>query len=110
MNMKTISLYVSILIMALFSFSAIAADSHLDQAIQHAEAAITSPDGKAVAQHAEEAKTHAKAAKNDKTDGKHMDEGIKCLDDAVKEGKAGNTDAAKKAARDAVNHFKQAAK
>ena len=108
--MKTISLYAGILIMVLFSVSAIAADSHLDQAIQHDEAAVTSPDGKSIAQHAEEAKTHAKAAKNDKTDAKHMDDGIKSLDDAIKEGKGGNTDAAKKAARDAVNHFKQAGK
>ena len=108
--MKTISLYAGILILALFSFGAIAAGSHLDEAIQHAEAAVNSSDGKGVAQHAEESKTHAKAAKNDKTDAKHVDEGIKCLDDAIKEGKDGNTEAAKKAARDAVNHFKQAAK
>ena len=110
MHTKTIILYANILIIALFSFSAIAGQSHLDQAIQHAEAAVTSPDGKTIAQHAEESKTHAKAAKNDKTDAKHVDEGIKCLDDAVKEGNDGNIDAAKKAATDAVEHFKQAAK
>jgi hypothetical protein len=108
--MKAVSFYASILIMVLYSISSIAGDSHLDQAIQHTEAALASPDGKGVAQHAQEAKAHANAAKNDKTDAKHLEDGIKCLDDAVKEGKEGNTDAAKKAARDAVNHFKQAAK
>jgi len=111
MNKKTIILYASILIMALFSFSAVAAgQSHLDQAIQHAEAAATSADGKTVAKHAQEAKTHAKGAKNDKTDAKHLDEGIKFLDDAIKEGNEGNSDAAKKAATDAVKHLKEAAK
>ena len=110
MNKKTIIIYASILIMTLLSFSAIAGQSHLDEAIQHAEAAVASTDGKTVAQHAEEAKTHAKAAKNDKTDAKHLDEGIKCLDGAIKEGNDGNLDAAKKEATDAVKHFKQAAK
>ncbi|WP_394807352.1 small metal-binding protein SmbP [Nitrosomonas sp.] len=110
MNKKTIIIYVSILIMALFSFSAVAEQSHLDEAIQHAEAAVTSADGKTLAKHAQEAKTHAKAAKNDKTDAKHVDEGIKCLDSAIKAGNDGNLDVAKKEATDAVNHFKQAAK
>ncbi len=111
MNKKTIILYASILIMALFSFGAVAAgQNHLDQAIQHAEAAVTSADGKTVAKHAQEAKTHAKGAKNDKTDAKHLDEGIKFLDDAIKEGNEGNSDAAKKAATDAVKHLKEAAK
>ena len=96
--------------MALFSVSAVAADNHLNQAIQHAEAASTSPDGKSIVQHAQEAKTHAKAAMNDKNDAKHLEDGMKCLDDAVKAGNDGNTDAAKKSAKDAVNHFKQAAK
>lgn len=111
--MKTITLFVSILIMSLISFGVLAGSSHLDEAMQHTEAAITSPDGKTVAQHAAEAKTHANAAKNDKqhkVDSKHVDEGIKSLDDAVKEGNGGNTDAAQKAAREALNHFKQAAK
>ncbi|SDX59262.1 small metal-binding protein SmbP [Nitrosomonas oligotropha] len=39
-----------------------------------------------------------------------MYDGIKCLNDAVKESDSGNTDAAKQAATDAVRHFKQATK
>ncbi len=111
MSVKTLMFFTSIMIMILFSLSAIAGESHLVHAIKHAEAAAAAADGKAVAEHAEKAKTHAIDAKNDKTsksDPKHIDEGIKCLDDAIKEGKGGNTEATKKAATDAVNHFKQA--
>ena len=111
MSVKIGMFFTSIMIMILFSLSAIAGESHLVHAIKHAEAAAAAADGKAVAEHAEKAKTHAIDAKNDKTsksDPKHIDEGIKCLDDAIKEGKGGNAEAAKKAATDAVNHFKQA--
>ena len=111
MSVKTMTFFTSIMIMILFSLSAMAGESHLVHAIKHAEAAAAAADGKAVAEHAGQAKTHAIDAKNDKTsksDPKHIDEGIKCLDDAIKEGKSGNTDAAKKAAADAVSHFKQA--
>ncbi len=109
--MKTITLFASLIITTFFSLSALAGAGHLDQAIQHAEMAVKSTDGKAVAKHAMEAKKYANAAKNDKDrqiDTNHMDEGIKSLDDAVKEGKDGETDAAKKAASDAIEHFNQA--
>lgn len=111
MYMKTITLFSSILIMALLSFSALAESSHLDQAIQHAESAAKSTDGKTIAHHARMAKNHANAAKNQKDrviNRKHLDEGIQCLNDAAKEGEDGNTDAAKQAATDAVKHFKLA--
>lgn len=111
MSVKTLMFFTSIMIMILFSLSAIAGESHLVHAIKHAEAAAAAADGKAVAEHAEHAKAHAIDArnnKNSKSDPKHIDEGIKCLDDAIKEGKGGNAEAAKKAATDAVNHFKQA--
>ncbi|MBL0010914.1 MAG: hypothetical protein IPP22_07835 [Nitrosomonas sp.] len=111
MNKKTIILYASILIMALFSFGAVAAgQNHLDQAIQHAEAAVTSADGKTVAKHAQEAKTHAKGAKNDKTDAKHLDEGIKCLDGAIKAGNDGNLDAAKERSDGCSKTFERSCK
>ena len=114
MNMKTITLYTSILIMALCSFSAFAAESRLDQAIKHAETAVKAADGKTVAEHAEMAKTHAKAAKTEKTLAKtadsHLDAGIKSLDEAIKQGKLGAADLAKKAAEEAVTHLKEAAK
>lgn len=111
MSVKIGMFFTSIMIMILFSLSAIAGESHLVHAIKHAEAAAAAADGKAVAEHAEHAKAHAIDAKNNKnakSDPKHIDDGIKCLDDAIKEGKGGNAEAAKKAATDAVTHFKQA--
>lgn len=113
MNIKTNALYIIILIMSLCSFSVIASESHLNQAIQHAEAAIKAADGKTVAKHAEEAKTHANASKTERTSTKnaasHLDAGIKSLDEAIMQGKSGATDLAKKAAEEALAHLKQAA-
>lgn len=118
MKMNNITLLASFFIMAIISFSAVAGDTALDQAIQHAQAAATSSDSKAVVQHATEAIMQATAAirmkpiaaRNDKNEENHISEGLKHLDEAVKEGNAGNTDVAKKAATDAVNYFKQATK
>ena len=113
MNMKIITLFTSILIMAIFSSSVLAESSHLDQAIQHAQAAVKSTDGETVAQHARISKNHANAAKSDRDrqiNRKHLDEGIESLDVSVSEGKDGNTEAAQQAATDAIEHFKQATK
>ena len=111
MNMKTITLFTSILVMALFSFSALAESSHFNQAIQHAEAAAKSNDGETIANHARMSKKYANASKSE-TDRQinrtHLDEAINSLDEAIKEGNDGDTDAAKQAAADAVNHFNQA--
>lgn len=114
MNIKTITFYTSILIiMILFSFSAFAAETHLNEAIQHAEAAVQAPDGKTIAQHAMEAKTHADAAKTERsqaaTGDSHLDAGIRSLDEAIKEGNLGAADLARKAAEQALAHLKQAA-
>lgn len=109
--MKTITLFTSILIMAIFSSSALAVSSNLDQAIQHAQAAVKSTDGETVAKHARISKNYANAAKSDKDrqiNRKHLDQGIESLDAAVSEGKDGNTEAAQQAATDAIEHFKQA--
>lgn len=110
--MKSLSLLVSFLLITFISLNVYASDN-LNQAIKHSEAALKSDEGKSVANHAAEAKRYAHAAKNDKNrviEGKHLDEGIKCLGDAMKEGENGNADEAKKAVKDALEHFKQAAK
>ena len=104
MNIKTINLYASILIMTLCSVSTFAAESHTEQAIKHAEAAAKSADGKTIAEHAEIARTHAQTADT------HLDAGSKNLDEAIKQGKLGATDLAKKAAEEAVTHLKKAEK
>ena len=111
MNMKTITLFASILIMAIFSSNALATSSHLDQAIDHAQAAVKSTDGDAVAQHAGMSKQHANAAKSDNDriiNRAHLDQGIDSLNVAVSEGKEGNTEAAREAATDAIQHFEHA--
>ncbi len=102
MNIKTINLYVSILIVTLYSVSAFAAESHTAQAIEHAVTATKSADGKTIAEHAEIARTHAQTANT------HLGAGIKNLDEAIKQGKLGATDLAKKAAEEAVAHLKKA--
>ena len=109
--MRTITLFASILFMVVFSLSAMAGDNRLINAIQHTQRAVTAVDGMDVTKHAEVAKNHANAAKTDKHnkyDNKQMDDGIKYLDDAIKEGMDGNAEAARKAANDALKHFTQA--
>jgi hypothetical protein len=89
--------------LTLASFCAYSAGSgHITEALKHAEAAAKAADGKAIAKHAEEAKTHAKTADE------HLDAGIESLDAAIEQGKAGETDAAKKSAGEAVTHLKAA--
>ena len=111
MNMKTITLFTSILIMALFSFSALAQSGHFDEAVQHAEAAVKSDDAASIANHASMSKKYANASKSE-TDRQinrtHLDEAINSLDGAIEEGNDGDADAAKQAAEDAVKHFNQA--
>lgn len=101
----------SLLIMSVLAFSSFgvnAGDSHLKEAIEHTEAAAKASDAKSVAQHAEEAKTHANAARVGSPDDKHLQEGLKCLDDATREARDGKAEEAKKAAKDALEHFRQA--
>lgn len=112
--MKEITLLtlVSFLTLSFISFSVLAGlDGHLDEAMKHTEAAMSSTDGKGIVQHATEAMTHAHAAKDDKqnkVDSSHVDEGLRSLDEVVTEGKNGKIEAAQEAARKALEHFKQA--
>ena len=99
--------------MVFLSFSVVASDNPLLKAIQHTDSAIRAPTGKTIAEHAEIALTHANTARNDKEhkiNNKHLDEGIKCLDDAINEDRNGNVDAARQAAADALDYFIQAEK
>jgi hypothetical protein len=101
MNTKLIGFSAGIAL-TLASFCAYSAESHIAQALKHAEAASKAADGKAIAEHAEAAETHAKTADE------HLDAGIKSLDAAIEQGKAGDTAAAKKSAGEAVTHLKAA--
>ncbi|MDD5272843.1 MAG: small metal-binding protein SmbP [Methylovulum sp.] len=100
-TMKIAALWMGIILTGA-SFATYAADSHMAEALKHAEAAAKATDGKTVAEHAETAKTHASTASE------HLTAGIKSLNDAVDHGKMGHTDLAKKSAEEAVTHLKAA--
>jgi len=92
------------------SFNVHADDSHLKEAIKHTQEAVQATDAKTIAQHVEEAKKHAAAAKSEEPEDKHIQEGLKCLDDALRESRNDKTDSARKAASDALDKFNQAKK
>ena len=100
-NMKLTGLLAGTAL-TLASFCAYSAESHMAEALKHAEAASKAADGKAIAEHAAAATTHAKTADE------HLDAGIKSLGAAIEHGNMGMTDEAKKAAGEAVTHLKAA--
>ncbi len=80
---------------------------HLAEALQHVQAAIAQgnqgyPD--ALATHAREALKSAELAKKE-TPNPHIDEGIQALKHALDQVKAGKTEAATKAAEEALHHL-----
>lgn len=82
--------------------AAVGAESHMAEALKHAEAAAGAGDAKAIAEHAGAATSHAKIADE------HLDAGLKSLESASEHGKMGHADLAKKAADEAVAHLKAA--
>ena len=100
-NMKLASLSAGILL-TLVSFGAYAGESHMAEALKHAQAAVKADDGKGIAKHADAAKTHAQTASE------HLSAGITSLNDAIDHGKLDHTDLAKKSAEEAVTHLKAA--
>ncbi len=78
------------------------AESHMAEALKHAEAAAKADDTKSIVKHAEAAKAHAKTADE------HLDAGITSLNDAIDHGKMKHADSAKKSAEQAVTHLKAA--
>ncbi len=116
--MKAITLLICNLCLVFTSLSSFSSNSifagfdDLSEAILHTYSASKSENGKAVAKHAEIARIHANATKNDhyrKINHNFLNEGIKCLNLAVKESKDGNTDAAKLAIDDALLFLLQSA-
>jgi hypothetical protein len=100
-NFKLTSLSIGILL-TLASFGAFAGESHMGEALKHAQAAVKADDGKGIAKHADAAKTHAQTASE------HLSAGITSLNDAIDHGKLDHTDLAKKSAEEAVTHLKAA--
>jgi Small metal-binding protein len=60
-NMELTGLLAST-VLTFASFGAYAGESHMEQALKYAEAAVKADDSKVIAEHVETAKTHAKAA------------------------------------------------
>ncbi|NOU22442.1 MAG: hypothetical protein HOO93_11785 [Methyloglobulus sp.] len=100
-NMKLTALSACI-ILTVATFGAYAGESHMAEALKHAQAAVKADDGKGVAKHADAAKTHAQTASE------HLSAGITSLNDAIDHGKLDHTDLAKKSAEEAVTHLKAA--
>ena len=105
MNMKLTNIKLSGLlagtVLTFATFGAYA-ESHMAEALKHAEDAAKADDTKSIVEHAEAAKTHAKTADE------HLDAGITSLNDAIDHGKLKHTDLAKKSAEEAVTHLKAA--
>lgn len=103
----------SILVLTALTTNALAdTRSHLEQAMQYSEAALYARDGKTLIEKAEEAKQQAMLAnqQRERIDGKHMEQGLQCLDNALKEARGGNVEAARTASKDALDHFTRAAR
>ena len=100
-NMKPLYLLAGA-VLTFASIGAYAGESHMAEALKHAEAAAKSDDAKAITEHAEAAKTHAKTADE------HLDAGITSLNDAIDHGKMKHADLAKKSGQEAVTHLKAA--
>ena len=100
-NMKPLYLLAGA-VLTFASIGAYAGESHMAEALKHAEAVTKADDSKSIVEHAEAAKTHAKTADE------HLDAGITSLNDAIDHGKLKHTDLAKKSAEEAVIHLKAA--
>lgn len=100
-TMKLTCLWAGV-VLSLASYAAYAAESHMAQALKHAEAAAKATDGKLISEHSEKAKDHAKTADE------HLDAGVVSLDAAIEQAKQGHADLAKKSAEEAVTHLKAA--
>ena len=79
-----------------------AAESHMAQALKHAQAAAKATEGATISEHAQKALDHAKAADE------HLDAGVVSLDGAIEQVKQGHADLAKKSAQEAAAHLKAA--
>jgi hypothetical protein len=101
MNTKLTRLLTGVVLTVAFSCG-YAEDTHIDEALVHAEAAVKATDAKGVGEHAEAAKAHVKVAIE------HLNSGNKSLESAIEHSKKGHTVKAQKAAEEAVNHLKAA--
>lgn len=86
----------------LFVSMPVYAAGHLDEALEHAQEAVT--HGKEG--HNDVLLQHAKAARAAGEGNTHTDHGIKHLEDAIKHAEEGHTDVATKHVEEAIDHMK----
>lgn len=99
----------SLVALTLLTANAVAGTrSHIEQAMQYSEAALYARDAKTLIEKAEEAKQQASLASGEKVRGRHREQGLQCLDNALKEARAGNVEAWRTASKDALDHFTRA--
>jgi O-acetylhomoserine/O-acetylserine sulfhydrylase-like pyridoxal-dependent enzyme len=101
-NNTKLAAFLAGIILTFATFGVYAAESHMSEALKHAQAAVKADDGKGIAKHADAAKAHAQTASE------HLSAGITSLNDAIDHGKLDHTDLAKKSAEEAVTHLKAA--
>lgn len=100
---------ISVLALSFISFNVLATSTHIEEAMRHTEAAMTSTDGHSIASHATDAITHARAAYDDKENKINpieVDEALRFLNSAINEGNNAKVEAAQEAARKAHELFK----
>ncbi|WP_347888309.1 small metal-binding protein SmbP [Nitrosomonas europaea] len=108
---KILSILSSTFILSLFMLSSVNAqveDVHLQEAIRQTEAVVLAVDVKTMTQLAQEAERYAVEVKSTHPEDKHLqEEGLKHLNDVIKESRAGEAAAARKAAIVALSKFNQ---
>ncbi|MXS86039.1 hypothetical protein ABO04_09015 [Nitrosomonas sp. HPC101] len=107
---KTLSILSSIFILSLFTPSSVSAqveDIYLQEAIKQTEAVVLAVDVMTMTQLAQEAEKYAVEVKSTHPEDKHLQEGLEHLDDVIKESRAGEAAAARKAAIVALSKFNQ---
>lgn len=88
--------------LTLASLGVYAEESHVQEALKHAEAAAKASDVQAITEHAEASRSHAKLV------AEHSAAAVKSLDGAIEHGKLGHADLAKKSAEAGLQHLKAA--
>ncbi|CAD86353.1 MULTISPECIES: small metal-binding protein SmbP [Nitrosomonas] len=107
---KILSILSSTFILSLFMLSSVNAqveDVHLQEAIRQTEAVVLAVDVKTMTQLVQEAERYAVEVKSTHPENEHLQEGLKHLNDVIKESQAGEPAAARKAAIVALSKFNQ---
>lgn len=107
---KILSVLSSTFVLSLFMISSVSAqaeDIHLQETIRQTEAVVQAVDVMTMTQLAQEAARYAVEVKSTYPENKHLQEGLKYLNNVIKKSQAGEAAAARKSAIVALNKFNQ---